>query len=525
MIGDEISARTSPLADIVARGAARSYDVYYILPRLVLRAATRGCSTPGAACSARTSSSSTTWTRSARPSRSPSASPRTPSTSTRASTDLARSRLRTRRRRSLRAALADTSADRTGARRRARPRRPCALILAVGRLGYEPQAHDRRRSRLRRRRQGHGRGLALRRGPRASPRRGQVQRRCARPRTTSSPTTGGTTRSPSSARAPFSTGCGPTCPGSCSSTRSRSSRRPTTSARSASPAHSTGSPSTGTRCSPLPTTGRPTGPGSVARGTGPAWTPAAWASARPPPTRWPTRRRAPGGDGRPGRCAAGSRLLRDRLTDELGPLDVPGIDDCMAAFDAFSDRVRIVGGEYLTGLLHPDRSSSRARRASCSTSGTASIRTRPGPRPRSPTPRRCSPKRACPARLCGSAWSGPTPSGTARARSSPRTRCSPPPLPESAQRPGRWQGPVRVGHLDMVALRYATEVCAAQGHPVDAAAVSCLDVAARTPRSADLPQLRRDRATHPWDGRGSGPAGVDDGPADGGRSGAGGVRR
>jgi adenylosuccinate synthase len=47
-------------------------------------------------------------------------------------------------------------------------------------------------------------------------------------------------------------------------------------------------------------------------------------------------------------------------------------------------------------------------------------------------------------------------------------------LPEPHNRPGRWQGPVRRGHLDAVALRYAIEACGG----VDAVALTHLDTAA-----------------------------------------------
>jgi adenylosuccinate synthase len=46
-------------------------------------------------------------------------------------------------------------------------------------------------------------------------------------------------------------------------------------------------------------------------------------------------------------------------------------------------------------------------------------------------------------------------------------------LPEAHNRTGRWQGPVRAGHLDAVALRYAVEACGG----VDAIAVTHLDTA------------------------------------------------
>ena len=50
-------------------------------------------------------------------------------------------------------------------------------------------------------------------------------------------------------------------------------------------------------------------------------------------------------------------------------------------------------------------------------------------------------------------------------------------LPEPHNRPGRWQGPFRRGHLDAVALRYAIE--AAGG--VDAIALTHLDAARHQP--------------------------------------------
>ena len=47
-------------------------------------------------------------------------------------------------------------------------------------------------------------------------------------------------------------------------------------------------------------------------------------------------------------------------------------------------------------------------------------------------------------------------------------------LPEPHNQAGRWQGPVRRGHLDAVALRYAIEACGG----VDAIALTHLDTAA-----------------------------------------------
>jgi adenylosuccinate synthase len=48
-------------------------------------------------------------------------------------------------------------------------------------------------------------------------------------------------------------------------------------------------------------------------------------------------------------------------------------------------------------------------------------------------------------------------------------------LPEPHNRTGRWQGPVRAGHLDAVALRYALDACGG----VDAVALTHLDTARR----------------------------------------------
>lgn len=186
------------------------------------------------------------------------------------------------------------------------------------------------------------------------------------------------------------------------------------------------------------------------------------------------------GDGRRA-LRRGLTLLRDRLIDELGPLDVPDIDDCLAAFGAFSDRVRIVGDEFLTGLLrtgpvvfegaqgvlldewhgfHPYTTWSTTTFANAETLLAESGL--PGSAIRLGVVRSYAVRH------------GPGPFVT----EDPLLTAA---LPESHNRPGRWQGPVRVGHLDTVVLRYAAEVCAAQGHPVDAIAMTCLDLAERTP--------------------------------------------
>jgi adenylosuccinate synthase len=55
-------------------------------------------------------------------------------------------------------------------------------------------------------------------------------------------------------------------------------------------------------------------------------------------------------------------------------------------------------------------------------------------------------------------------------------------LPEPHNGEGRWQGPFRTGHLDAVALRYATQVCGG----VDAVALTHLDIARQRPRELKL---------------------------------------
>ena len=71
-------------------------------------------------------------------------------------------------------------------------------------------------------------------------------------------------------------------------------------------------------------------------------------------------------------------------------------------------------------------------------------------------------------------------------------------LPEPHNRRGMWQGPVRTGHLDAVALRYAAAVSGG----VDAVALTHLDTAARHPlrlcRSYQVDGQRLDRITPDW---------------------------
>src|SRR5215472_7041725 len=53
----------------------------------------------------------------------------------------------------------------------------------------------------------------------------------------------------------------------------------------------------------------------------------------------------------PGTLARKLAVLRDRLTDELGPLGAPPVLDVCDAYQAFADRVRLTGPEHLDRLL------------------------------------------------------------------------------------------------------------------------------------------------------------------------------
>ena len=91
------------------------------------------------------------------------------------------------------------------------------------------------------------------------------------------------------------------------------------------------------------------------------------------------------------------RRLRDRLTEELGPLEGPDVPGLCDAYRAFAERVPPVDAAYLRRpAARRARPCSRERRASCSTSGAASIPTPPGRPPPSPTRRPCWPRRIRP---------------------------------------------------------------------------------------------------------------------------------
>ena len=260
--------------------------------------------------------------------------------------------------------------------------------------------------------------------PRGRSTRWSASTAARRRRTTSCSATGGTTRSPSSGRARSARGARRTCPGSWWSTRWRWPPRPTTWPRSACPTRSDRLTVDARRAArhAVPPGGEP---GARA---GPGRRPARlvrhgrrrdrWR------TRWPTRTTRPGSAtaARPRVLRRKLAALRDRLAAELARSTAPPVDaTACEAYAAFAAAVRHRGPATCRAAAGRGRASSRARRGCCWTSGTASTRTRPGARRRSPTPRRCWPRRrTAPARLGRAAHASPP--GTAPGRWSPRTR-------------------------------------------------------------------------------------------------------
>jgi adenylosuccinate synthase len=162
--------------------------------------------------------------------------------------------------------------------------------------------------------------------------------------------------------------------------------------------------------------------------------------------------------------------LRDRLFDELGPLDVPAVADCAEAFAAFAGRVRLTGDGFLAALL---------RRGPAVFEGAQGVLLdeRFGFHPYTTWSRTTFANAAV---LLAEAGTGGRRLGVTRAY---LTRHGPGPFvtedptldrPEPHNRHGRWQGAFRTGHLDAVALRYALEVCGG----ADELAVTHLDAPA-----------------------------------------------
>lgn len=161
--------------------------------------------------------------------------------------------------------------------------------------------------------------------------------------------------------------------------------------------------------------------------------------------------------------------LRDRLADEVGPLDAPPVDDCVDAFTAFASAVSIVDGAHTGRLLdsgsvvfegaqgvlldewhgfHPYTTWSTTTFANAETllAGRAAVRL------------------------------GVLRTFTTRHGPGPLVTEDPAlDLPDPHNPTNPWQGAFRVGHFDAVAHRYALDVCGG----VDALALTHLDVAER----------------------------------------------
>lgn len=177
-----------------------------------------------------------------------------------------------------------------------------------------------------------------------------------------------------------------------------------------------------------------------------------------------------------GRMLRQLKLLRDRLTDELGPLTAPPVEDCAEAFTAFARAVELTDETRLPALLgqgpvvfegaqgvlldewhgfHPYTTWSTTTFANAETllaeAGSPRAALRLGV-VRTYTTRH-----------------GPGPLVTEDPSIGAR-------LPEPHNGHGRWQGAFRTGHFDAVAHAYAAEVCGG----VDALAVTHLDAPARS---------------------------------------------
>lgn len=165
--------------------------------------------------------------------------------------------------------------------------------------------------------------------------------------------------------------------------------------------------------------------------------------------------------------------LRDWLTGELGPFTAPPPADVCDAYRAFASRVNVVDGSYLTRAL---------RTAPVVFEGAQGVLLDEW-RGFHPYTTWSTTTFANAHQLLTEAGQQAIRLGVIRTH---MTRHGPGPfvtedptldLPEQHNAHNRWQGPVRTGHLDTVAVRYAIEVSGG----VDAIALTHLDTAARHP--------------------------------------------
>ncbi|MGI5152763.1 adenylosuccinate synthetase [Plantactinospora sp. CA-294935] len=166
--------------------------------------------------------------------------------------------------------------------------------------------------------------------------------------------------------------------------------------------------------------------------------------------------------------------LRDRLTDELGPIDAPPLDDVLAAFRAFGEAVAVVDGTAVRRRL--------LRAGPCVFEGAQGVLLDEW-RGWHPYTTWSTTTFDNAATLLAEADRSALRLGVVRTYTTrhgagpfvtedPALR-----LPEPHNGTGCWQGPFRVGHFDAVAHRYAVQVCGG----VDALAVTHADAPDREP--------------------------------------------
>ncbi|MFG2136350.1 adenylosuccinate synthetase [Streptomyces sp. NPDC048650] len=181
-------------------------------------------------------------------------------------------------------------------------------------------------------------------------------------------------------------------------------------------------------------------------------------------------------------------LLRDRLTETLGPLDAPPVDACLEAFAAFAAHVTLVDETHLPRLLRRGRVVFEGAQgvlldewhgfhpyttwSTTTFDGAETLLAEAGRPPR--TAFRLGVVRTYTTRH------GPGPLVT----ENPALTTA---LPEPHNGHGRWQGAFRAGDFDAPAHAYAVAACGG----VDGLAVTHLDAPARHP---DLRIVRTHRA-------------------------------
>jgi len=175
----------------------------------------------------------------------------------------------------------------------------------------------------------------------------------------------------------------------------------------------------------------------------------------------------------PATLAGKLRRLGDRLAAELGPLPAPSVGACVEAFGAFACRVALVDGGHLRRLLRAGRVVFEGAQGvlldewhgfhpftTWSTTTFANVDALLNEAGMPGEVIRLGVLRTYATRHGPGPFVTEDPSLTAA-------------LPDRHNGWGRWQGGFRVGHLDLVAARYAVEVCGG----VDWLALTHLDVA------------------------------------------------